>query len=199
MNADPAERKLPVAFLPAEDEEHRHGGNELRNGGADAYAHHAEPVSDDQPEVDRHVDEPRAREDEKGAFGVAAGAQDRRAEVIDHRKRHADEIDLQINRRLIDDEFVGVHEFQKEPRAEKPDDPHKDSAEKTHGYGGVHHFIRLFPIARADATGHHRKRAHAQPDEQVDDEVDEGTRRADRRHRGVVGELPHGDNVRSVV
>ena len=199
INMHLLEAETAVAFPSPKHPKHCHSGNRLRSGGSDRHARNAHIEPRDQPQIQTDVDEPRKAQDDERAFGISAGAENGRAEVVKHGKRHADEIDLKVKRSLIDDVDVGFHPFQKEFRAEETDHADDDSAYDSHGDGRMYDTVGFFLFARADPARHGGKRPHAEPYKEIGDQIDERARRPDRRHGGMSRKLSHDDDIRGVI
>ena len=78
-------------------------GDKLRNDRRNGHAGDAHVEHDDEDQVEDHVDDPGGQKEIQRPLGVADGAQDGGAEVVDQNGGHPDKVDAHIERGLIDD------------------------------------------------------------------------------------------------
>ena len=184
-------------FFHEQDGDHK-GGDRLADDGGQRHARHAHLEQDDEDEVQHHIDDAGHSQTVQRAAGVAYGAQQRGVEVVQHGHRHPDEVDLQIQRRKVNDVFRAGHQFQQAACREKADKGQQhtaDEPQRDRSLDGVLHPALVFGTK---AAGCDDVRAQRKPYEQVDQQVDERTVRADSGQRGAAREPSDDHHVCSI-
>ena len=115
---------------------------------------------DDKEKIQRHIHKPRECQDIQRALGVARGADYRGAEVISHKPRRAEEIDLEVERRKVDNVVGGVHYLEHFARGEEAEHADKKAAKNAQKHRSMHAFAHALVVILADVPCDHNARAH---------------------------------------
>ena len=179
---------------------HQHGGDQagrhcLTDDGGQRNARHAHGKADDEHKVQHHIDDTGRRQTVQRTLGVAHGPQQSAAEVVQHVHGHADEVDLEVQRRKVDDILRAAHELQQAAGGKKAHHGQQYAAGKAQRHGGVHGVLYAVLVLCAKAAGSYDVRAQREPNEQVHQQIDQGTVGADCGQRGAAGKAAHHHNV----
>ncbi len=182
-------------------QEHVEQGNPADGIGNDRCNRHASNThvkARHQNQVQRHIDCSRHHEHIERPLCIALAAQDSGDKVVDHHEGHPCKVDLQVKYRHV--QYVRRRRNQFENRPCKKDSHEREEypAEERHHHGRVDAPCHGAVAVSADGVGHHHVRAHGNPDEQVDEHVDDERVRAYGREGLVACELPHHSDVRQV-
>ena len=186
-------------IAPSADQ-HQDGRDCLRDDRRQRDARHVHVEHDHEEQVQHHVDDARQRQVDQRAARVADGAQHRGAKVVQHVDRHADEVDLHIERRQRKRFLRRIHPDQECLRHEEAEYRQHDAADQAGEDRRVHRVRHALVVVRAERPRDDDVCANRQPQKEVDDHVDQRARRADRRLCGdaVLGKLADHDDVRRV-
>ena len=153
---------------------------------------------DDEEEVEHDVDDARDRKIEERAARVADGAQHGAAEVVNHHRRHAEEIYDEVERRKAEDFGGRLHDNQDFARKDDAYQSEQNPARDGEEHRGVHGFRKRLLVLRAVVARCEDVRAYGNADEKVSQQPYERRVRADRGERIVARVAPDDDDVRGV-
>ena len=180
----------------AHQRDHHHDGREcLRNNGGEGNAGHIHIQHCYEDHVQRHIDHTCDGQVNQGAFGVSGVPQDGGAEIVDHGKDHAGEIDAHINRGKGKYILRGAHQFQKGGGKDDTNDRDKNSADQCSGNCCMDGPVGTFLLPAADGMGHGHTGANGKSHKQIDDQIGD---RAGGTHGGdgnTAAETAHNDQV----
>ena len=185
VEPDLAQRNFRPAVKPqqaAHDKEHR---DDLRDDRRDGDAGDVDLADDDEEQIQQRVDHAGDRQIDQRAARVAVGAENGRAEVVDQREGHAEEVELQIERRFFEDVRRRLHPFEHRAAEEQADGHDKQPEQRTERDGAVARAGDAVRVMTADAARDQNVHADRDADEGVDDEIDERGRRADSGERNA--------------
>ena len=190
--------QMQRALLLHQHPRHHAGGNGLTDDGSQRHACHAHGKANDEHKVQHHVDETGCCQTVQRALGVAHGAQQRTAEVVQHGHGHPDEINFKVQRREVDHILRAAHQLQQPPGCKEPHHSQQHAADKAQRHRGLHRVLYAAVIFCAKAAGRHHVCAQRKPYEQVHQQVDEGAVGADGGQCGAARKAAHDHYVRSV-
>ena len=108
---------------------------------------------DDQQKVEQHVEDAAADQRIDRARTVALTAKDRGAEIIEHDKGHAQEINAQVKDGEVQDIFRRIHERQHGPCDADPHKEQEDTADQCNNYRRVYSCGNLLLPPAPDQAG----------------------------------------------
>lgn len=132
------------AGIRTEQRDHRkHGGDALRDDGRirNALDAHAERQHED--EIENDVEHGGDDEEIERALGIAHGAQNARAHVVEHKANDAREVDGEVRRGLRHDLGRGLHEIEHEGNHGDADDCKEHGQNERHDDGSVDSIAHL--------------------------------------------------------
>lgn len=179
-------------------QQHKTRGNALGNDRGQGDARHAHVQDNHREEVEHHVYAPGDEQKVQRTLGIADGAQNGRSKVIKHDDRHAGKVDLHVKRRLADDVLRRAHEQQERFGQQHADENQRNAGDETDRDGGVNRIAQLRLVARADIARRQHVCADRKTHKDVDEQVDQRRRGADRRERLTAGELADHNDVGGV-
>ena len=190
--------QMQRALLLHQHPRHHAGGNGLTDDGSQRHACHAHGKANDEHKVQHHVDETGCCQTVQRALGVAHGAQQRTAEVVQHGHGHPDEINFKVQRRKVDHILRAAHQLQQPPGCKEPHHSQQHAADKAQRHRGLHRVLYTALVLCTKAAGRHHVCAQRKPYEQVHQQVDEGAVGADGGQCGAARKAAHDHYVRSV-
>ena len=135
---------------PDQTADDQNRGQILRADGRkrDAGDIHVQP--DHKAQVEHDVDDAGDDQEIQRTAGIADRAQDGGAEVIDHKSRHAAEIDRHVQDGFLNDVVRRPHEGEQRTRGNQSDNNHQKTAHKRDDNRGVdgllHRLLVLCPV-----------------------------------------------------
>ena len=172
VKAEFFEFQLRAALQPHQADEHERQREILRDDGCDRDARHAETADDHEEQIQQHIDCAGDGQEEKRLFCVAEGPQHRRAEVIQKRGGHADEVNLQIPVGQGQNVLRRIHQAEQGTGQEKAQQEDHDAKPKPQHDRGVHGAGDALIIPAAEITGNKDVDADGNADERADEQVD---------------------------
>ena len=121
----------------------------LRNDGRGGRAGHAPMEHDDKEQIAADVKNAREQQKVQRPARVADRTQDRRTKVIQHRRRHADEIQAHVKRCLVQHLCRGGHERQHRPRCHNAQHDQDAAADQAGHQCGLHGLAGVLDIPAA--------------------------------------------------
>ena len=122
-----------------------------------------------------------------GRFVSPDGAQDRRAIIVEHEKRHSQKINPHIKCRQPDDVIRCPHQRQRSLGKNKSHQRHDNSTDQCQGYRGMYGLRYLFLTPRRIETRRQYICPQRNSDKQIREHVDERTGRSHRCQRLAAG------------
>ena len=177
-------------------DDHQHRANRLGADRGDSNARHVHVEADHHHQVEDHVHHPGNGQVEQRALGIAHGAQDGRAEVVNHVEGHAQEIDPHIGGCQV--EHGVLHHPQQWTAEKEAHQAHEQACDHGQGHRRVDALVHLRRVVGAKGLGHRHAAAHAQADEHVDHQIDQAARGAHRRQVLFARKAAHDHHVRRV-
>ena len=182
-------------------QEHVEQGNPADGIGddrCDCHARHTHAENRHQNQVQRHVYCTRHHEHIERPLCIALAAQDGGDKVVNHYKGHPRKVDLQVKYRHVQYVRRRRNQFENRPCKKDSHEREENPAKERHHHRRVDAPCHGAVAARTDRVGHHHVRAHGNPDEQIDEHVDDERVRAYGRQCLVARELPHHGDIRQV-
>ena len=177
---------------------HHAGGDGLTDDGSQCHACHAHGKANDKHQIQHHIDDACRRQTVQGTLGVAHGAQQCRAEVVQHGHGHSDKINFKVQRREIDHILRAAHQLQQAPGRKEPHHSQQHAADKAQRHRGLHRVLHTaLVLCTKTACGHHVC-AQRKPHEQIHQQIDEGAVGAHCRQCGAARKAAHDHHVRCV-
>ena len=190
-----AQRNTARAIGIQQAAEHQNCRNVLRNYRAqrDTLHGHAEPKYENkvQPDVQRSG----TGNIIKRALGVAVRAEDRRAEVIDHRSGNAQKDDAHILQSCIVDLGRCIHPTEDRSREQKSGNRKATAANQRQRDRRMHSFLDPAVIARAVKPRDHEVDTGRKPGKQHHDQAGDRIGRTDRRQRRIADASAHDGEI----
>ena len=186
-------------ILSCELPEAQQRADRLRNDRGDRSALHAEPEHADEQQIQNDVQHRRHDEIIQGTAAVAHRVHHAFQGVVHHNRHGTEKIDAQIRRRVRQHFFRNLHPAQDLRRHQNAEDRQRAPADQRKHDVRMHRFGNAFEIPRAEIARDHDARAHGCADEKADQQVDEASRRIDRRKRVAAEKVPDDPRVRRVV
>ena len=180
-----------------DDEQRRHP---LCDGAGDSHALGRHTVADNEHQVQYHIQHARHRQIQQGSLGVAGGAEDTVAAVVDAHGRQAQGIELQVQHRAGEEFLLGVQQPQHRLGKKHAHQARQHAHRQTDQEGGVGGVLHVLVIAHAQPAGHSHIDAAAQTDQQSREQRDQrggGAHRA-QGHIGVVRILAGDGHIAEV-
>ena len=179
-------------------EEHQPRGDVLGDDGRQGHARHADLEHHHEKEVQQDVHHPGDGEVVQRPLGVPLGAEDGRAEVVEHIGRHPEEVDAQIHRGQVDHVLRGADELQELTGQGGPDEGQRQAAEKGQRDGRVDALSHVLLPSAAQVLGHHHVGPHGEAHEEVHQEIDQRAVGPHRRQSFLAHKAAHHYDVRRV-
>ena len=192
VDAALAQVQLDRAAGTEKAQQHQRHADHLAGHRRDGHARNVHVEHDHQQQVQEHVHQPRDHQ-------IAHRAHSRRAEIVQHVGRHAQEIDPDVQRRAVNHVRRRIHQLQKRPGHQKTEDPHADAHEQRQRHGGMLRPAHGFYIPGAVIPRNHHAGADAQAHEYVHQQIDQRACGGDRSQRFVACVVAHYDDVRRVI
>ena len=152
----------------------------------------------DEDQVQHDVDKARDQKEIQRALRIAYRAQNGRAEIVEHHRRHADEIDAHVERRLTEHVVRRAHQREQWLGEQQADYDQHRAAHEACEHRSVHRIMQLLAVARAVIARDQHVCADGKTDKHVDQQVDQRAGGTHRRQRRMADELPDDDNIRRV-
>ena len=192
------EFQLEGADLVQQEVEQGDSADDVRDDRRNRNARYTHAKARYKNQVQCHIDGSRHHENVKGPFCIALAAQDGGDEVVNHHEGHAGKVDLQVKHRHVQHVRRCRDQFEDRLREKDAHEREEYPAEERHHHRRVDAAGHGTVTALADGIGHHHVRAYGNPDEQVDEHVDDERVRTHGREGFVARELPHYGDIREV-
>ena len=179
----------------AEDEE---GGEALGDAGGQRHARHVQLADDDEEQVEQDVQNACDGKKEQRLFGVADGAVDGVAEVVEGQRRHTEEVDPQVQNGTGEQVLLGVEQAQQGGGAHQTDEQQDHACDEADQNGGVDGLADVVRVAGTVKASHQHVDAVAEADEEAREEGDEDGGGTYRTQRGGACKTAHHRYVRQV-
>ena len=186
------------AVLLRQAQHNQRRGDDLRDHRRRCHARNAHIQHQHEQQVARNVYNACQRQEIQRPPRIPDRAQDRCAKVIQHGRRHADEVYAHIQHRLIDHLFGRCHPLEHGPREQHTRRDQHKPADHRGNQRGLHGLLRVVIVVRTAETRHQHVCAHRNADKEVDQQVDQRAGRADRRHRIAADEPADHDDIRCI-
>ena len=173
-------------------------GDALAEHGRERHACHAHAEHAHEQQVAQHIHHACRHQEIQRPPRVAHRTQHRRAEVVDHGRRHANKVHAHVQHRALDDLVRGFHQRQHGPREHDAEHDQDNAADQTGEQRGLHGLLHAVVVFLAAVARHEHVRAHRNANKGIDEQIEQRGRRADRRHRIRAGELADNDNIRRI-
>ena len=185
---------------PQQVDKDQDGGHPLGDGAGDGHALGGHIAPDDEHQIQNDVEHAGHGQVDQRTLGVARGAEDAVAAVVDAHARQAQRVDAHIQHRAGEELLLGVQQPQHRLGKEQADQAHQQSGAQTEQQGGMGGALHALVIADAQPAGHGHVDARAHADEQPGKQ---GHQRGGGAHRaqrdiGVVGVLAGDSHVAEV-
>ena len=177
---------------------HKSRRNHLRNDRRNGNTRHAEMEHNDEEQIQNDVYNARNGQKVQRALCVAHRAQNRRAEVVQHHRRHAHKVYAHVKRRLTQNVLRGAHQGQQRLRKRNAHGNQYNTAHKACQHRGMYGLAQLLCILCAVIARHKHVCADGKADEHVDEQIDKRAGRAHRRQCRVAGKAADHHNIRRV-
>ena len=198
LDAQAFEMQLGRAVHQHQRARDQYGGDRLRDDSRQGYARHAHLESYDKNEIQSGIDDARNRQKVEWTLGVANGAQNGGAEVIEHLNLHADKDDAGIQFGKVNDVLGRTHDFQQRARGNQSNHRQHAAADDGEQNGGMNGFGNARVVRCTGITCNQHVDADGKADEQADNHVVQRADRADSRQRLVAREAADHDGIRRV-
>ena len=156
-------------------DEHQHHADELADNGGNGHTGNAQVEHNHQHQVQNHIDDPCHGQVVQGTAGIAHGAENGCAEGVQHVEGHAGKVDADVQGGLVNHILRAAHHFQQRATEDNADNAYHHAADGCHGHGGMHTILHVLHVACAVVPGNDHAGAYAQPQEDVNQQVDQGT------------------------
>ena len=184
----------------AQRHHHQHGADHLTEHRRRRRARNAHIEADDQHDVQHDVRHGRADQEEQRPSGIADGAQDARADVVNQRRNHAQKIDVDVGHRVPQHILRRAHHHQHGSARPNAEHGQRRAAGQRQRHRRVHRAGHVVRPARTEKLRNNDRRAGRQADEKADQQIDQRARRAaDRRQRLLADKLADDNGVRRVI
>ena len=170
----------------------------MRNDGGQRHARHTKAEHDDKDKIEDHVDDAGRKQKIERTACITDGPQQRRAEVICDKSRHAEKIDAHIDDRQIDHIFRRSHPFQQRTCQQISDEDHEDPADDRDADGGVDRLPRVLFIPCPAIARHQHIAADRDAQKQIDEQIDQRTGGTNGRQCLTAGKPADHDDVRRI-
>ena len=189
MEAQLGQRDAAAVLAVHQVEHDEDGGHPLGDGTGDGHALGGHVASNDEEQVQQHVQHAGHGEVDQGALGVAGGAEDAVAAVVDAHGGQAQGVELQVQHRAGEELLLGVQQAEHGLGEEHADQTGQDTGGQADEQRRMVGMLHILVAAHTQATGHGHVDAAAQADEQAGEQ---GDQRGGRAHRtqgdvGIVG------------
>ena len=174
------------------------GGNALRNGTGQRHAHDIQLADDDEEEVEQDVQHTRDAQEVQRLFGVADGAEDGVAKVVERQCGHTEEVDPQVEDGTGQQVFLGVQQPQQGGGAQQTHEQQHHTGDEADHQRRVNGAADVIGVPGPIEAGHQHVDAVAQADEKTGEQGDEDARGTHRTQRRGTGEPAHDRDVRHV-
>ena len=141
---------------------------------------------------------PANRRKKERPLRISHCPQDCRAIIVEHKKRHPEEIDLHIKRGLPDDIRRRVHKAKRPTGQKKADHRHEDAAEKRQRDRRMYGFGHLLIVTGSIIAGAEHICPHGDSDKQIRKNVDQRRGGPHRRQGVAAAEVSHHDDIHRV-
>ena len=153
---------------------------------------------DDKDQVEDDVDDAGRKQKVQRPPRIADRPQQRRAEIIGDKCRHADEIDAHIHHRQIDHISRRAHPFQQRSGQKVADEDHQDPADDRDADGGMYRFSCVSFIPCPAIARHQHIAADRDAQKQIDEQIDQRTGGTNGRQCLTAGKPADHDDVRRI-
>ena len=190
-----------AAVLAVQQVDHdEDGGHPLGDGAGDGHALGGHVAANDEEQVQQYVQHAGHGEVDQGTLGVAGGAEDAVAAVVDAHGGQTQGVELQVQHRAGEELLLGVQQAEHGLGEEHADQTGEDTGGQADEQRGVVGVLHVLIAAHAQATGHGHVDAAAQADEQAGEQGDQGGGRAHRAQGdiGVIGVFAGDGHVAEV-
>ena len=154
---------------------------------------------DHQDQVQHHIDKTGDGQIHQRTAGIAHGADDACAEIVQHVEGHADEVNAQVQGGQVDDVVGAAHHVQQGTGQAQAQDHDKHTGHQRQGDGGMHAAGYALTIACAVGMGDDDVAAQGKTHEQVGQQVNQRAGGAHRRQGLGACKLADNGNIRSVI
>ena len=193
------EGDLIDVFGAGQLQENQRDRGQLGEDGGQRNAHNAHPEPYDKKQIEDDIDNAGNDQIEEGMAGVADGAEDTRADIVDGRKEDTGQIDAQIGGRFGIDIGRTADHIQQQRCADNAQSGHAEAEDEGKAEGGVDGVVEALVGLGAEITGQQYAAAGGQTGEKADQQL--GDIRAGRNgsQRGGADITADNDGVDAVV
>ena len=195
VNPQLAEFQVDAALFPDEAAQHQESRDSFGNGGGNCHTHNIHAEQDNEDQVQNNVDDTSAKQEIQRPLGISYSAEQGAAEVIDHGRSHAQEVDPQINGSKGQNFFRRLHPDQHLLCADYPYNGQKNAAYHTQQHGSVNRFGQILLRLCSVKPGGGNVCADRQADKQVGEQIDQSGIGANGGKGIVTGEFSHHNNI----
>ena len=149
-------------------------------------------------QVHQHVGRTGDGQVDQGAFGIPRCPKNGRAEVIQHGKGNAGEIDLHVHAGQRQYRVRRTHALQEIARAAYTQSRQDHAAEDGGGNGGMDGSVYHILLPAAQSVGYGNAGAHRQSDEKIHHQIGQGAGSAHSGHRNTATEPAHHNQIRRI-
>ena len=152
----------------------------------------------DKDHIEDHIQYPRRRQDHQGTLGVPRRPDHGSGKVVEHIKGNAQKIDAHIKGSQRQHILWGRHSLQNGLGKGHAKNGQKHTADRRQRHRRMDRLPNCSILPAADAVGHGHTRTYGQSDEQIDDQIGNGTGGPHRRHRHTAAVPPNHHQIRRV-
>ena len=174
---------------PQQVNDDQDGGYPLGNGAGDGHALGGHPAADDEYQIQNDVQHTGHGQVDQGTLGIAGGAEDTVAAVVDADAGQAQRINTQVQHGAGKELLLGVQQAQHRLGKERADQAHQHACTRADQQGGVGGALYVLTVADAQPAGHRHIDTGAHADEQAGEQGHQcgGGAHGAQRHIGIIG------------
>ena len=176
----------------------QNGTDALGRSAGNGNACHAQPADNDEEKVHHYIGHPGGGQKQQRLLGIAHCAEHGVAKIIDRHGGHSQKVNAQIKRRVIDQHFLGVEQFQHGPGEQLPQHQNDHALQQAQNQRSMDGFRHIAVAAGAKIAGHHHVDPIAHANQKAGKQRHQNRRRADGTQCFRPHELADHHNVRHV-
>ena len=188
-----------IALRPCQHRQHQRRRGELRKDRRDRHTRDAHMKYRHEQQIEDRVRHRREDQEIQRPSGVADGAQDARAHVVQQQPAQSGKIDLQILARMRKHLLRRLHHPQQRGRQHHAERAQRDAHQDRHGDGRLHGGPDVLPLPRAVMPRDDDARAGRKAVEEADEHIDHRPDAPDRGQRLLADEISDHHAVHRVV
>ena len=174
-------------------------GNELGNDGRICSTGNAHMKDDDEQQIENDVEDAGQNEKHQGTTGIANGAQNATADVVNEKTGNAEKVNGKISGGRGKNIIRRRHEAKHRANPQNPDDREENTQNKGHGKRGFDGRMKFFEAFSTKMVADNNPCADGKPIEKEDQHIDDDSRRANGSEGFLADKITNDNGVHSVV